>query len=103
MGAFRSVAYDTVRKIALAFPDVEEGMSYGTPALKVKGKLFVRLRDELMASRPDVCYTDHYLRYEWIVVRLSVVKPAALRELLEIAYREAFPAKRPPRRPVRSN
>jgi len=105
------VTYDTVRKIALAFPDVEEGLSYRAPALKVKGKLFVRLRDDidsivikmpfgrrdrLMASRPDAYYiTDHYLRYEWMLVRLSAVKPAALRPLLEIAYHEALPAKRP--------
>ena len=61
------VTYDTIRRLALALPNVEEGTSYGTPALKVKGKLFVRLhddrdkivlkmpfdrREEMMAGRP---------------------------------------------------
>jgi hypothetical protein len=40
------VTYDTVRRIALDLPQVEEGTSYGTPALKVKGKLIVRLRED---------------------------------------------------------
>ena len=40
------VTYDTIRRLALALPNVEEGTSYGTPALKVKGKLFVRLHDD---------------------------------------------------------
>jgi hypothetical protein len=35
----RSITFDTVREMGLAMPDVEEGTSYGTPALKMKGKL----------------------------------------------------------------
>jgi len=40
------VTFDDVRKIALAWPEVEDGASYGTPALKVRKKLLVRLRDD---------------------------------------------------------
>jgi hypothetical protein len=40
------VTFDTVRELALALPGVEEGSSYGTPALKVRGKLFVRLKED---------------------------------------------------------
>lgn len=40
------ITYDAVRRIALTFSNVEESTSYGTPALKVKGKLFVRWRNE---------------------------------------------------------
>lgn len=40
------ITWDTVREIALELPDVEEGTSYGTPALKVKKKLFVRLKED---------------------------------------------------------
>ncbi len=106
------VTYETVRKIALAFPGVEEGTSYGTPALKVKGKLFVRLREdpdslvikmpfdqreELMAADPETYYiTDHYRDYEWMLIRLSKVHPDALRDLLQGAYRAAKPSKRRP-------
>jgi hypothetical protein len=108
------VTYDTVRKIALKLPDVEEGMSYRAPALKVKGKLFVRFREDLeaivlkttfkrrealMAREPQTYFiTDHYLAYEWVLVRLENVPRAALPELLEIAYREALPLPRPRQR-----
>ena len=106
----KQVTYETVRQIALAFPYVEEGTSYGTPALKVKGKLFVRQREapdslvvmmpfdqreELMAADPETYYiTDHYRDYECMLVRLSKVHPDALPELLQTAYRFASPKKR---------
>jgi hypothetical protein len=38
--------YDDVKALALNLPGVEEGTSYGTAALKVKGKLFVRLKED---------------------------------------------------------
>jgi hypothetical protein len=100
------VTYEDVRRMAMTFPDVQEGTSYGTPALKVKGKLFVRLRpeldsivlkmpfdqrEELMAADPETYYiTDHYLEYEWILVRLSKVRADALRDLLLGAWRYAL-------------
>jgi len=75
------VTYDTVRRLGLQLPDVEEGTSYGTAALKVKGKLFVRLhqyldkivvrmpfdrRDEMIAADPETYFiTDHYRGYPW--------------------------------------
>src|SRR5262249_49973456 len=108
----RQVTFETVRKTALAFPHVEESTSYGTPALKVKGKLFIRWRteddpdtialkmtfeqrDEMMTADPETYFiTDHYRNYPWILVRLSKVHPDALRELLQIGYRNALPAKR---------
>ena len=40
------VTYDIVRRIALTLPNVKESTSYGTAALKVKGKLFVRLKED---------------------------------------------------------
>ena len=102
-----AVTYETFRRIALEFPDVEDGLSYGTPALKVKGKLFVRLRpdidsvvvkmpfdrrDELMAAEPEPYYiTEHYLRYPWILVRLATARAEALPELLRTAYLAALP------------
>jgi hypothetical protein len=104
------VTYDTVRRIGLTFPHVQEGTSYGTPALKVKGKLFVRLREDpdslvvrmpfeqregMLADDPETYYlTDHYRPYPWMLVRLSKVREGALREVLLIAYRAALPAKK---------
>ncbi len=99
------MTFDEVRKIALQFDHVEEGTSYGTPAFKVRGKLVARLREdgetlvvgmardqreELLAADPDTYYlTDHYLNYPWILVRLPVVHPDALRDLLGGAVRLA--------------
>ena len=40
------MTFDDVRKIALAWPEVEDGSSYGTPALKVRKKLLARLRED---------------------------------------------------------
>jgi hypothetical protein len=104
------VTYDLVRRLALKLPNVEEGTSYGTPALKVKGKLFVRLREEgdaivvrttfeqregLMADDPKTHYiTDHYREYPWVLVRLSAVRPDALPDLLRAAHLAASPGGR---------
>jgi hypothetical protein len=44
--AKRAMTYDDARKIALAWPEVEDGTSYGTPALKVRKKMLVRLKED---------------------------------------------------------
>jgi hypothetical protein len=104
------VTYDTVRRLALALPNVVESTSYGTPALKVKGKAFICLhrdldkivvkmpferREELMAADPETYFiTDHYRDYPWILVSLAKLHPDALPELLQTAYRAASPAKK---------
>jgi hypothetical protein len=104
------VTYDTVRRAALTLPNVKESTSYGTPALKVGGNLFVRLhqdrdkivlkmpfdrREELMAGDAETYFiTDHYRDYPWILVSLSKVHPDALPDLLRIAHRAASLAKK---------
>ena len=103
------VTYETVRQIALGLPGVEEGTSYGTPACKVKGKLFARLhqdgeslvvgvdfeeREVLMNAAPEKFYiTDHYLKYPWMLVRLSAVRPNEIRDLLVQSWRRAAPSR----------
>ena len=42
----RRVTWATVRDLALALPDVEESTSYRTPAMKVRGKLIARLKED---------------------------------------------------------
>jgi hypothetical protein len=104
------VTFDTVRDMARTLDGAEEGTSYGTPAFRVRGTLFLRLRedgdslivrmehgerDELLAADPDTYYiTDHYLDYPWILVRLSRVHADALRDLLHSAWRLAGARKR---------
>ncbi len=105
------VTYDTILLLALKLPGVEENTSYGTPALKVKGKLMLRLhddgdkivlrmpfdrRDELMMNDPKTYFiTDHYREYPWVLVSLQKVHLDALPELLQPAYRAASPVKKP--------
>lgn len=40
------MTFDDVRVAALKWPEVTEGTSYGTPALKVRGKLLTRLKED---------------------------------------------------------
>lgn len=105
-----AVTYDAVRRLGLELPGAEESTSYGTPALKVKGKLFVRLhqdrdkivlpmafdrREEMMAAEPETYFiTDHYREYPYILVSLARVQPEALPDLLNLAYRTALSAKK---------
>jgi hypothetical protein len=99
------LTFKDVREIALSLENVEEGTSYGTPAFKVGGKLLARLREdreslvvgttfeereEMMAAEPETYYiTDHYLKYPWVLVRLSRVHSDSLRDLLSRALRLA--------------
>lgn len=103
-------AYKRVCEIALKLPGVEESTSYGTPSLKVKGKIMSRLRTEaegalalrcdfldrqiLLQADPDAFFvTDHYLDYPMILVRLDRVRRAALADLVERAWRMVAPPK----------
>jgi hypothetical protein len=101
------VDFDTVRTIALSMPGVADGGAYGSPALKVRGKLLacvpthrsaepgslvVKLSDDdravLLAEAPDVYYlTDHYVDFNSVLVRLSRITPEALRDLLGMAHK----------------
>jgi len=101
------VTWDSVRELVLSLPGVEEVSSYGTPALKVKGKLFVRKhqdRESLVvrmdaadkktriAAEPSAFYeTDHYVGYPYVLVRMAAVRPEVLREVLESAWRLVAP------------
>jgi hypothetical protein len=98
------VTFDDVRKIALLWSEVEDGTSYGTPALKVRQKLLVRLkedgdsmvmpgvppdeRDMLVESQPRMFYfTDHYKDYPMVLIRLSKAKRASVEPLLRRQWR----------------
>jgi hypothetical protein len=105
-----AVKFAAVRKMAMSFAGVEAATSYGTPAFKVKGALIARLKEdgetlvvrmdferrkEMLEADPDTYYiTDHYLNYEWILVRLPRVTTEALRDLLGGAYRAAAAGKK---------
>jgi hypothetical protein len=96
-------------QLAHRLPGVEESTSYGTPALKVAGKLVARLwddgetlvlkcdpdeRDLLIEAAPQTFFlTDHYRGYPWILVRLSQAPPQTLERLFTQAWRSTAPLK----------
>jgi hypothetical protein len=101
--------FDGVKRLAAALPGVEESTSYGTRALKVKGKLLARLKEDgetlvlrtsmferevLLAAAPKVFFvTEHYDDHPWVLVRLAQVRPEQLGGLLEQAWRDLAPRK----------
>ena len=103
----RPSTYRDARAIALALPGVVEGTSYGTPALKVGRKLFIRLKEDgvtlvvrvdwverqlLLRSAPDTFFiTDHYRDYPWVLVRLAEIDCAELATIVEDAWRRVAP------------
>ncbi|KHK60459.1 hypothetical protein PI86_03610 [Burkholderia sp. A9] len=104
------MTFGQVRQIALAWRGVEEGTSYGTPALKVRGKMLARLREDgdtlvvtgvgpderawLIESEPDVHYvTDHHAGWPIVLVRLSAAHPDAVKNLLLREWHAIVPAK----------
>ena len=100
-------SFDTVRTLGLSLPDVVDGTAYGVPALKLGGKLLacipanksaeansivVRIdleqRAELLREHPETYYiTDHYAPHPTVLVRLSKITRADLKELLRDACR----------------
>ncbi|MGJ9413122.1 MmcQ/YjbR family DNA-binding protein [Aeromicrobium sp. CF4.19] len=90
------------------FPDTDESTSYGTPALKVKGRLLCRLRTEaegLLALKcssedklalvdggdPAFSTLPHYDGHGYVLVDLDLVDAEELRELLTDAWLRTAP------------
>lgn len=95
---------DEMRAIVMAFPGVEEGMSYGSPAFKVNGKFFTRLRREdqsvvllevshderemLIEAEPATFFfTAHYKDYPSVLARIATLHPGSFRNFLERRFR----------------
>ena len=98
------MTFDDIRKIALAWPEVEDGSSYGTAALKVRKKMLVRLKEDgdslvmpsvslderemLVETQPKLFYfTDHYRDYPMVLIRLSKATRAMVEPLLRRQWR----------------
>ena len=93
------MTFDDVRVVALKWPEVIDGTSYGTPALKVRGKLLTRLKEDgeslvvigvepderamLIETQPKVFYfTDHYRDWSMVLARLSKSRRQTIEGLL---------------------
>lgn len=107
----RAGAFEPVKAIGLALPDVEATMRYdGSPVLKAGGSfmagiatdesaeadsLVVRCEFEdrqlLLEDAPETYYvTDFYAKYPLVLVRLSEVTDDALRDLLSVSRKMAL-------------
>lgn len=101
-------AWEDVLRIGRTLPEVEASTWYGTPGLKVGGKGFCRMRsapDALVVRVPDLMdraallaqdpavffITPHYEKYPYLLVRLELIEPELLAELLEDAWRLTAP------------
>jgi len=99
-----SQSFETIRNAIVRrdLPGVEETLSYGTPAFKVKGKLLLRLREPdvvvlpceieqkefLKQAAPDIYFeTDHYVGYPWILAFVSRIDLEDLADRVENAWR----------------
>ncbi len=99
------MTFDEVRTIAFTLPGVEEGLCYGTPGLRNRGKVLARLwpdgevlvlarvgfdeREFLMEADPETFFvTDHYRNYPSVLARLERLDPQTLSRLLTQAWRE---------------
>jgi hypothetical protein len=103
----RGTSFKAVESIGRSLPDVEVTTTWGQPALKVRGKMFVCIashtsaepntlvvrmdvadRDALIEDDPATYYLkEHYLNYPCVLVRLSRVGADALRDLIVGAHR----------------
>ena len=95
---------ETLRRIALSFPGVEEGTSYGTLAFRVSKKFLCRMKEDgeslairmdfaeremLIEGEPATFYiTDHYRNYEMVLIHLSKVHPEELKRIFSNAWRK---------------
>lgn len=110
MASTRTAAgFARVRKMGLALPGTVQSVSWGSPSLKLRGKMYavmashrsaepgtlvvvlpIEQRDEIIAADPDIYYlTDHYVNYPSLLVRLKRIPDDALRDLLLAAWRMA--------------
>ena len=96
---------DEMKAIVMSFPGAEEGMSYGSPAYKLNGKFFTRLRrddqsvvimevsrDEremLMEAEPDTFhFTAHYRDYDCVLARIETLHSGSFANFLARRFRK---------------
>jgi hypothetical protein len=116
-----SVTWKQVCALGRELPEVAEDIWFRTPALKVRGKSFVRLKEDgktlvfvlpsvdeqeyLIETQPKIYHiTDHYRGYPAVLARMSTLTVTECRKRLEQGWRlkapkklvkERAPAKRP--------
>jgi len=104
------MTWDKLCELGCTLPGVEVGVWYRTPALKVRGKGFVRLKEDgaavvfllesvdeqevLIRDKPDVYFlTDHYQGWPAVLARLASLRVAECRARLVESWRVKAPPK----------
>jgi hypothetical protein len=102
--------WEQVSKLGCELPEVVEDIWFRTPALKVRGKSFVRLKEDglsvvfllasveeqeiLIEAQKDIYFiTDHYKGWPAVLARLAKLRPSECRYRLEQAWRLKAPKK----------
>jgi hypothetical protein len=104
------VTFETVRRAALALPDVEEGTAWRVPAFRRGGEMFLcfrkdldsivvrasfERRDEMIQENPETYYTtDHHRNYPWVLARIEKLDPDVVPDLLRLGWQSAPGKKR---------
>ena len=113
----KSSSFKRVEAVGRTLPDVEVTTTFGKPALKVRGRMFVCIasnksaepdtlvvmmdfadRDALLEDDPETYYLkEHYVNYPCVLVRLSHIPGDALRDLVTGAHRFVIARSRKPK------
>lgn len=102
--AYNPASFETVKRVALSFPETEEAVSHeGTPSVKVRGKLMCRLhesgsfipislnfelRDQYLNSHPELFHLpDHFKKYPYLCMWIHHYDIQLLKEVLALSWR----------------
>lgn len=104
------VSQDTVRKLALAYPETDEAPHHEVTSFRVKQKIFLTMNqpenrccvrlsaeDQSLFALYDASVVwpvpNAWGKYGWTLVNLKKVKKEMLTELLRLAYCQVAPKK----------
>jgi hypothetical protein len=100
--------WEKLVELGRELPEVDEGIWFRTPCLRVREKSFARLKEDgksvvfllasleeqeiLIEAQSDIYFiTDHYKGWPAVLARLAKLRPAECRYRLEQAWRSKAP------------
>ncbi|HYL38602.1 MAG TPA: MmcQ/YjbR family DNA-binding protein [Bryobacteraceae bacterium] len=108
--AHRHTSFETIRRAALALPEVAEGTAWGFPAFRRDGQLFLcfrkdldsivlrtsfEQRDEMIEENPATYYTtEHHRDYPWVLARIAYLDAQIVADLVRLGWQSVAQKKR---------